>query len=82
MTIKTIRILASAALFLAACSPAKLAAVPTPTAGPPMPGCQVSGLLPDTNPTMTASVPPIRTDDHILGNQAAKVTILEYGDFQ
>ncbi|HEY3344171.1 MAG TPA: hypothetical protein VGJ97_04555 [Anaerolineaceae bacterium] len=79
---KTICMLASAAFFLSACSPAKQAAVATPTGVAPMPGCQVSSLLPQVNPAMTTAIPPLGADDHVQGSPQAKVTILEYGDFQ
>jgi hypothetical protein len=79
---KAILILASVVLFLSACRPAGPAPLPTPTSGPPMAGCQVAGLVPDLNPTMTAAIPPIGPDDHLLGNPQAKITLLEYGDFQ
>jgi protein-disulfide isomerase len=29
-----------------------------------------------------ATVPPLAEDDHVLGNRSARVTIIEYGDFE
>ena len=76
---KLLPVLVVAAVFLAACQPA---AAPTKAGGPPMDGCKVVSLVPTPNPTIQALIPAVSATDHINGARDAKVTIVEYSDFQ
>ncbi len=40
--------------------------------------CNVVGMLPDPNP----SLPPVSNSEHVQGNPDARITILEYSDYQ
>ncbi|MEN4013701.1 MAG: peptidylprolyl isomerase [Chloroflexota bacterium] len=74
------------ALLLAACAPAEPAAEPTPTRravpeGPPM-ACTLFSLFPDPRDPASVNLPPISADDWSRGPDNARLTILEYSDFQ
>ena len=67
------------------------AAQPTPTVGLtvpeesvilPDPGCTVVTLKPTPGPTQASAFPPISDTDWVKGPAEAKVTIIEYSDFQ
>ncbi len=73
-------------------APTTVSAAPTAAAGDPT---QVqfqasgpatctsrSGKAIEPNPTIAALFPPITEQDHILGPASAKMTIIEYSDFQ
>ncbi len=78
---RVLPILAAAAFLLAACQPGGLTAA-QPTPAPPMEGCKVAALLPTPDPTLVSIIPPVQTDDHVLGKDSAAVTFVEYSDFQ
>ena len=68
-----------------------IAAQPTPTVGLmvpeesvilPDPGCTVITQKPTPGPTQESAFPPISDTDWVKGPVDAKVTIIEYSDFQ
>lgn len=76
-----------AALLLTACGQAAApAATPTPTLVPlptTIPAtCTVEGSLPPVDPADAARFAPVTDADWVLGPKDAKVTLLEYSDFQ
>ena len=78
---KLLPVLVLAAILMAACQPA---AAPTSSqvSGTPMEGCKVVDLAPTPNPTIQSLIPAVTATDHITGAKDAKVTIVEYSDFQ
>lgn len=70
------------AVLLAACSPNAAEAPRQKVSGPPMEGCQVVNAVPKPDPTLEALIPPVSEGDHIEGNKAARVTFIEYSDYQ
>lgn len=56
--------------------------VPTQAAFLPDPGCTVISRKPTPGPTEESIYPPITESDHVKGPDNAKVTIIEYSDFQ
>jgi cyclophilin family peptidyl-prolyl cis-trans isomerase/protein-disulfide isomerase len=72
---RTILILVSAAFLLAACAPKT-------QSGIPMEGCTVASILPAVDPTLQAVIPAVQKDDHVLGKDSARITVIEYSDFQ
>lgn len=70
------------AFLLAACTGPKPTASTVDLSGPPMDHCTVKQLVPDPNPTIEAMLPPISDSDHVMGSKQAKVTIIEYSDYQ
>ncbi|MDW8325977.1 MAG: hypothetical protein RMK99_05375 [Anaerolineales bacterium] len=84
---KSLFALATAMAVLAACAPATTPP-PTPTLPPPSP----TPLPPTTAPTATAALrptpsgeslfPKVTADDWQLGPADARITIIEYGDYQ
>lgn len=44
--------------------------------------CQVVSLSPTPGPTEASMFPPAQKDDWVVGNENAKLTIIEYSDFQ
>ncbi len=53
-------------------------AVPTPTVTPLPNGCQTVSLLPEPDPAF----PDVAKSDWVKGPASAKITILEFSDFQ
>ena len=45
-------------------------------------GCTVIARQPTPGPTQASLFPPVTEDDHVKGPDTAKVTIIEYSDFQ
>ena len=77
---KFVPLLLAAAFALSACQP-KSGVVAIPD-GPPMEGCQVVDTMPQPDPTIQALIPAVTENDHVLGNNEAKVTFSEYSDYQ
>jgi len=89
--LKNALMLVTALAMLAACAPA-----PTPTATLPPPSATLPPSLPQRTPTAapaaTQALPPtpsgeslfpkVTADDWQLGPANARITILEYGDYQ
>ena len=78
---KLLPVLVLASILLAACQPAAAPSSNT-ASGTPMQGCKVVDLVPTPNPTIQSIIPAVSATDHITGAPNAKVTILEYSDFQ
>jgi hypothetical protein len=77
---KFVPLLLAAAFALSACQPKSgPAAIPD---GPPMEGCQVVDSIPQPDPTIQALIPAVDENDHVLGKNEAKVTFIEYSDYQ
>jgi hypothetical protein len=62
--------------------PTVVLTVPTQSAFLPDPGCTVITKKPTPGPTAESIYPPITDADHVKGPEDAKVTIIEYSDFQ
>jgi hypothetical protein len=56
--------------------------VPTQAALLPASGCTVITLKPTPGPTAESIFPPVTDGDWVKGPASAKVTIIEYSDFQ
>ena len=95
--ILTLLVLASVALSACAQSTAAPTSVPTLAApaattalevpassalNQPQSGCTVVAKRPTPGPTQASLFPPVTEDDHVRGPDTAKVTIIEYSDFQ
>lgn len=63
-------------------APTGVLTVPTQSAFLPDPGCTVITKKPTPGPTAESIYPPITDADHVKGPEDAKVTIIEYSDFQ
>ena len=72
-------------------APTMAVTIPTPTVGLIVPnesallpdsGCTVITKKPTPGPTAESIYPPVTDADHIKGPESAKVTIIEYSDFQ
>lgn len=80
-------ILAMALVGLAACVPATTPPPtatfppPTPTPRPPTPAPAATPALPPT-PSGESLFPKVTADDWQLGPANARITIIEYGDYQ
>lgn len=80
-------ILATALVVLAACVPATTPPPtatfppPTPTPRPPTPAPAATPALPPT-PSGESLFPKVTADDWQLGPANARITIIEYGDYQ
>lgn len=53
---------------------------PIPTSGPAT--CKVSPMLPSANPRLAAAIPPVSDRDQVIGPKDAKITLMEFSDFQ
>jgi hypothetical protein len=56
--------------------------VPTQAALIPNAGCTVVSIKPTPGPTPVTIYPPVTSADWVKGPDSAKVTIIEYSDFQ
>lgn len=56
--------------------------VPTQAAFLPAPGCTVITQKPTPGPTQASIFPPVSDTEWVEGPASAKVTIIEYADFQ
>ncbi len=56
--------------------------VPTQVARLPDSGCTVVTVKPTPGPTAVTIYPPVSSTDRVKGPDSAKVTIIEYSDFQ
>ncbi len=63
-------------------APTVVLTVPTQSAFLPDPGCTVVTKKPTPGPTAESIYPPVTDTDHVKGPKDAKVTIIEYSDFQ
>jgi len=63
-------------------TPTVVLKVPTQAALLPVSGCTVITKKPTPGPTAESIVPPISDTDWVKGSASAKVTIIEYSDFQ
>ena len=84
-------------VVLSACAKSTPTSVPTFGAPPPTAvlevpqssqleapdsGCTVVARQPTPGPTQASLFPPVTEADHVKGPDTAKVTIIEYSDFQ
>ena len=44
--------------------------------------CTVSSMLPPVNPKLAAAIPPVSDRDWVIGPKDAKITFMEFSDFQ
>jgi hypothetical protein len=63
-------------------APTTVVTVPSQAALFPDSGCTVVTRKPTPGPTAESIYPPISSTDWVKGPESAKVTILEYSDFQ
>ena len=63
-------------------APTVVLTVPTQSAFLPDSGCTVITKKPTPGPTAESIFPPVSDTDHVKGPAYAKVTIIEYSDFQ
>jgi protein-disulfide isomerase len=63
-------------------APTVVLTVPTQAALFPDSGCTVITQKPTPGPTAVSIFPPVSDTDWVKGNATAKVTIIEYSDFQ
>jgi hypothetical protein len=63
-------------------APTVVLTVPTQGAFLPDSGCTVITKKPTPGPTAESIFPPVSDTDHVKGPADAKVTIIEYSDFQ
>ena len=72
----------STATTVAHPAPTTVVTVPAQTSLLPDSGCTVVTKKPTPGPTAETIYPPITSSDWIKGSDSAKVTIIEYSDFQ
>jgi hypothetical protein len=72
----------SAATTITRAAPSTLATVPTKAVLPPISDCTIVTKKPTPGPTAESIYPPISTTEWVKGPESAKVTIIEYSDFQ
>jgi len=58
------------------------ATLPLAASGEPMNGCRVTGSQLQPNPTLVALFPAVTENDWVKGPSDARVTILDFSDFQ
>jgi hypothetical protein len=63
-------------------APTAILTVPTQSAILPDSGCTVITMKPTPGPTAESIYPPVSDTDHVKGPASAKVTMIEYSDFQ
>jgi len=63
-------------------APTVVLTVPTQSAFLPDSGCTVVTKKPTPGPTAESIYPPVSDTDHVKGPANAKVTMIEYSDFQ
>jgi hypothetical protein len=63
-------------------APTVILTVPTQAALSPVSGCTVITQKPTPGPTAESIFPPVSDTDWVKGPTTAKVTIIEYSDFQ
>jgi len=63
-------------------APTVVLTVPTQSAFLPDSGCTVVTKKPTPGPTAESIYPPVSDTDHVKGPASAKVTMIEYSDFQ
>jgi protein-disulfide isomerase len=63
-------------------APTVVLTVPTQSAFLPDSGCTVVTKKPTPGPTAESIYPSVSDTDHVKGPASAKVTIIEYSDFQ
>jgi protein-disulfide isomerase len=63
-------------------APTVVLTVPSESAFLPDSGCTVITKQPTPGPTAESIFPPVSDKDHVKGPANAKVTIIEYSDFQ
>jgi protein-disulfide isomerase len=63
-------------------APTVVLTVPTQSSFLPDSGCTVITKKPTPGPTAESIYPPVTDADHVKGPKDAKVTIIEYSDFQ
>jgi hypothetical protein len=72
----------STATSIAQIAPTSVATVPTESIFLPDSGCTVVTKKPTPGPTAESIYPPVTTTEWVKGPASAKVTIIEYSDFQ
>jgi len=63
-------------------TPPLVLALPTESSVSIIPDCTVKTLSPTPGPTEESIFPPVTNSDWTKGSADARVTIIEYGDFQ
>ncbi len=63
-------------------APTVVLSVPTQSALLPDSGCTVISQKPTPGPTAVSIYPPVSSTDWVKGPSSAKVTIIEYSDYQ
>jgi cyclophilin family peptidyl-prolyl cis-trans isomerase/protein-disulfide isomerase len=72
----------STATSISRLGPTALVTVPTQAALVPNSSCTVVTLKPTPGPTPETIYPPVSTTDWVKGPDSAKITVVEYADFQ
>jgi len=63
-------------------TPSSTAVIPMETSAVAVPGCTVVSAEPTAGPTEQSLFPAVTDKDWVRGSEVAKITILEYADFQ
>jgi hypothetical protein len=64
-----------------AAPPTSAAVAETPTQLPPA-TCAKADIIPQPNPTVVALIPPVTDKDWTIGPATARISLLEYSDYQ
>jgi hypothetical protein len=80
--VQTTPSVAATATSVARPAPTVVLSVPTETSLLPDAGCTVISKKPTPGPTAESPFPPVSNTDWVKGPADAKVTIIEYSDFQ